>query len=157
MFRTDSFSDVLWQYGAQHIDTPSGLVIPDYDLAEKYQYNGLFSKIIDRPAEEALKHGMEYNVGDPELEEFLDDALDRLDWEDKATTAIRWARLFGGAIIVMLLDDGRGLEEPRWRNCWSTSVQWYNRTLIHIGPARQLTSTCPAPTAAFSAYTAAGA
>ena len=91
MFRADSLSDVIWQYGAQYVDTPSGLVVPDYDLAEKYQYNGLFSKIVDRPAEEALKHGMEYNVGDPQLEEFLDDALDRLDWEDKATTAIRWA------------------------------------------------------------------
>ena len=50
-----------------------------------------------------------------------------------------------------------GRTSTRWRNCWSTSVQWYNRTLIHIGPARQLTSTCPAPTVAFSAYTAAGA
>ena len=156
---------MLWQYGAQHIDTLSGLVIPDYDLAEKYQYNGLFSKIIDRPAEEALKHGMEYNVGDPQLEEFLDDALDRLDWEDKATTAIRWARLFGGSIIVMLLDDGRGLEEPvNWVDIHSVEeLLVYERavvqpgTLIHIGQARQLTSTCPAPTAAFSAYTAADA
>lgn len=136
MFRTDSFSDVLWQYGAQHIDTPSGLVIPDYDLAEKYQYNGLFSKIIDRPAEEALKHGMEYNVGDPELEEFLDDALDRLDWEDKATTAIRWARLFGGAIIVMLLDDGRGLEEPvNWADIHSVEeLLVYERAVVQPDP-----------------------
>ena len=136
MFRTDSFSDVLWQYGAQHIDTPSGLVIPDYDLAEKYQYNGLFSKIIDRPAEEALKHGMEYNAGDPQLEEFLDDALDRLDWEDKATTAIRWARLFGGSIIVMLLDDGRGLEEPvNWADIHSVEeLLVYERAVVQPDP-----------------------
>ena len=136
MFRTDSFSDVLWQYGAQHADTQSGLLIPDYDLAEKYQYNGLFSKIIDRPAEEALKHGMEYNVGDPELEEFLDDALDRLDWEDKATTAIRWARLFGGAIIVMLLDDGRGLEEPvNWADIHSVEeLLVYERAVVQPDP-----------------------
>ncbi len=136
MFRTDSFSDVLWQYGAQHIDTPSGLVIPDYDLAEKYQYNGLFSKIIDRPAEEALKHGMKYNVGDPQLEEFLDDALDRLDWEDKATTAIRWARLFGGSIIVMLLDDGGGLEEPvNWQDVRSVEeLLVYERAVVQPDP-----------------------
>lgn len=136
MFRTDSFSDVLWQYGAQHADTQSGLLIPDYDLAEKYQYNGLFSKIIDRPAEEALKHGMEYNVGDPQLEEFLDDALDRLDWEDKATTAIRWARLFGGSIIVMLLDDGRGLEEPvNWADIHSVEeLLVYERAVVQPDP-----------------------
>lgn len=136
MFRADSLSDVIWQYGAQYVDTPSGLVVPDYDLAEKYQYNGLFSKIIDRPAEEALKHGMKYNVGDPQLEEFLDDALDRLDWEDKATTAIRWARLFGGSIIVMLLDDGRGLEEPvNWADIHSVEeLLVYERAVVQPDP-----------------------
>ena len=136
MFRADSLSDVIWQYGAQYVDTPSGLVVPDYDLAEKYQYNGLFSKIIDRPAEEALKHGMKYNVGDPQLEEFLDDALDRLDWEDKATTAIRWARLFGGSIIVMLLDDGGGLEEPvNWQDVRSVEeLLVYERAVVQPDP-----------------------
>lgn len=136
MFRADSLSDVIWQYGAQYVDTPSGLVVPDYDLAEKYQYNGLFSKIVDRPAEEALKHGMEYNVGDPQLEEFLDDALDRLDWEEKAVTAIRWARLFGGSIIVMLLDDGGGLEEPvNWQDVRSVEeLRVYERAIVQPDP-----------------------
>ena len=111
-------------------------MIPDYDLAEKYQYNGLFSKIIDRPAEEALKHGMEYNVSDADLREFLDDALDRLDWEEKAVTAIRWARLFGGAIIVMLLDDGGGLEEPvNWADVHSVEeLRVYERAIGTAGP-----------------------
>lgn len=102
-YRADGFSDVMRLYRSQTAQTGE-VWIPDYDLAEKYQYNGLFSKIIDRPAEEALKHGMEYNVSDADLREFLDDALDRLDWEEKAVTAIRWARLFGGSIIVMLLE-----------------------------------------------------
>lgn len=136
MFRTDSFSDVVWQYGAQHAYTQDGLVIPDYDLAEKYQYNGLFSKIIDRPAEEALKHGIEYNVSDKALADFLDDALDRLDWEEKATTAIRWARLFGGAVIVMLLDDGRGLEEPvNWSDVRAVEeLCVYERAVVQPDP-----------------------
>lgn len=136
MFRADSLSDVIWQYGAQYVDTPSGLVVPDYDLAEKYQYNGLFSKIIDRPAEEALKHGMEYNVSDADLREFLDDALDRLDWEEKAVTAIRWARLFGGSIIVMLLDDGGGLEEPvNWQDVRSVEeLRVYERAIVQPDP-----------------------
>jgi phage-related protein (TIGR01555 family) len=110
--------------------------IPDYDLAEKYQNNGLFSKIIDRPAEEALKHGMEYNVSDADLREFLDDALDRLDWEEKAVTAIRWARLFGGSIIVMLLDDGGGLEEPvNWQDVRSVEeLRVYERAIVQPDP-----------------------
>lgn len=134
-YRADGFSDVMRLYRSQTAQTGE-VWIPDYDLAEKYQYNGLFSKIIDRPAEEALKHGMKYNVGDPQLEEFLDDALDRLDWEDKATTAIRWARLFGGSIIVMLLDDGGGLEEPvNWQDVRSVEeLLVYERAVVQPDP-----------------------
>ena len=134
-YRTDGFSDVMRLYRSQTAQTRE-VWIPDYDLAEKYQYNGLFSKIIDRPAEEALKHGMEYNVSDADLREFLDDALDRLDWEEKAVTAIRWARLFGGSIIVMLLDDGGGLEEPvNWQDVRSVEeLRVYERAIVQPDP-----------------------
>ena len=136
MYRFDSFPDVLRRYGMESGGYDSSMVIPDYDLAEKYQYNGLFSKIIDRPAEEALKHGIEYNTSDQTLADFLDDALDRLDWEEKATTAIRWARLFGGSIIVMLLDDGRGLEEPvNWQDIRSVEeLLVYERAVVQPDP-----------------------
>ena len=134
-YRADGFSDVMRMYQAQERYS-SDVWIPDYDLAEKYQNNGLFSKIIDRPAEEALKHGMEYNVSDADLREFLDDALDRLDWEEKAVTAIRWARLFGGSIIVMLLDDGGGLEEPvNWQDVRSVEeLRVYERAIVQPDP-----------------------
>ena len=134
-YRADGFSDVMRLYQSQTAQTGE-VWIPDYDLAEKYQYNGLFSKIIDRPAEEALKHGMEYNVSDADLREFLDDALDRLDWEEKAVTAIRGARLFGGSIIVMLLDDGGGLEEPvNWQDVRSVEeLRVYERAIVQPDP-----------------------
>ena len=134
-YRADGFSDVMRLYQSQTAQTRE-MWIPDYDLAEKYQNNGLFSKIIDRPAEEALKHGMEYNVSDADLREFLDDALDRLDWEEKAVTAIRWARLFGGSIIVMLLDDGGGLEEPvNWQDVRSVEeLRVYERAIVQPDP-----------------------
>lgn len=134
-YRADGFSDVMRLYRSQTAQTGE-VWIPDYDLAEKYQYNGLFSKIIDRPAEEACKHGLDYNVNDSELAAYLDDALDRLDWEEKATAAIRWARLFGGAIIVMLLDDGRGLEEPvNWQDIRSVEeLRVYERAVVQPDP-----------------------
>lgn len=141
MYRFDGFPDVLHRYSMESSIYDSGMLIPDYDLAEKYQYNGLFSKIIDRPAEEALKHGIEYNISDQTLADFLDDALDRLDWEEKATTAIRWARLFGSAVIVMLLDDGRGLEEPvNWQDIRSVEeLRVYERAIVQPDPNCYLT------------------
>ncbi len=86
--------------------------VADMELTEQYIENGLFATIIDAPAEEAVKHGYDFKLNDPEVEAFISDELDRLDWEETAATAIKWSRLYGGAIIVMLVDDGCGLDEP---------------------------------------------
>ncbi len=101
-------------------------------LTGLYEGNGLFSKIIDAPAEEALKHGFDLNLKSDELNAFVEDALDDLEWEEKAATAIKWARLYGGALIVMLIDDGRGLEEPvDWEHIRSIDeLRVYERSIV---------------------------
>ena len=115
--REDGYVNLLNKYGTTHDNSESyGFerepIIPDMQLTSLYEGNGLFTKIIDAPAEEALKHGFDLNLKNDELDAFVEEALDDLEWEEKAATAIKWARLYGGAIIVMLIDDGRGLEEP---------------------------------------------
>jgi phage-related protein (TIGR01555 family) len=101
--KRDNSTAYRWQYDG---------IVPDIILTEHYEQNGLFSKIIDAPAEEAVKHGFTANLKTPENEELLTDTLDALDWEVKAATAVKWARLYGGSIIVMFIDDGGGIEEP---------------------------------------------
>ena len=59
------------------------------------------------PLREALKHGFNLNLNSDELDNFVEECLDELEWEEKAATAIKWARLYGGSIIVMLIDDGQ--------------------------------------------------
>ena len=115
--REDGYVNLLNKYGTKQDNSEAYKferepVIPDMQLTGLYEGNGLFSKIIDTPAEEALKHGFDLNLKSDELNAFVEDALDDLEWEEKAATAIKWARLYGGALIVMLIDDGRGLEEP---------------------------------------------
>ncbi len=116
-FRQDGYTNMLNKYGAKQDNSmayeyvPEGL-ISDMELIRLYEGNGLFTKIIDRPAEEAVKHGLDIDFGDKGVSEYVDDQLDILEFEDKFATAEKWARLFGGSIIVMLVDDGRGLEEP---------------------------------------------
>lgn len=120
--REDGYTNVLNKYGTSHDNSEAYTfereqLIPDMQLTSLYEGNGLFSKIIDTPAEEALKHGFDLNLKNDELVAFTEEALDDLDWEEKAATAIKWARLYGGSIIVMLIDDGKGLEEPvDWQN-----------------------------------------
>lgn len=121
-YRGDGYTNVLNKYGTTQDNSEAYRyerepIIPDMQLTSLYEGNGLFSKIIDTPAEEALKRGFNLNLNSDELDNFVEECLDELEWEEKAATAIKWARLYGGSIIVMLIDDGRGLEEPvDWQN-----------------------------------------
>lgn len=115
--RMDGYMNMLNKYGTTQDSSTAytysadGLV-SDMELTDQYISNGLFAKIIDAPAEEAVKHGYDFKLNDQETEDFISDELDRLDWEETAATAIKWTRLYGGAIIVMLVDDGCDLEDP---------------------------------------------
>ena len=135
--REDGYVNLLNKYGTKQDNSEAYKferepVIPDMQLTGLYEGNGLFSKIIDTPAEEALKHGFDLNLKSDELSAFVEDALDDLEWEEKAATAIKWARLYGGALIVMLIDDGRGLEEPvDWEHIRSIDeLRVYERSIV---------------------------
>lgn len=135
--REDGYVNLLNKYGTKQDNSEAYKferepVIPDMQLTGLYEGNGLFSKIIDTPAEEALKHGFDLNLKSDEVNAFVEDALDDLEWEEKAATAIKWARLYGGALIVMLIDDGRGLEEPvDWEHIRSVDeLRVYERSIV---------------------------
>mgnify|MGYP000791135319 CR=1 FL=1 len=137
-YRADGYVNMVNRYGTskdsseQYDFVPEGPV-PDDVLESHYEGNGLFAKIIDMPAEEAVKHGFVLeDVEDGKLADFYNEALDELNWEENAMTAVKWARLFGGSIAVMLVNDGRGLEEPLdWKNIQSIDdIRVYDRSLV---------------------------
>ena len=143
-FREDGYVNLMNRYGTQR-DTSEQYkfqqepAVPDELLTMFYEGNGLFAKIIDTPAEEAVKHGFTLDdVNDQSIIDFYQEALDELDWEEVATNGIRWARLFGGSIAVMLINDGRGLEEPLdWKHIKSIDdIRVYDRSLIQPDYAR---------------------
>ena len=115
--RQDGYTNLLNKYGTAQDNSMAYSyeqepITIDMELIRLYEGNGLFSKIIDRPAEEAVKHGLDIDYGDDNIAEYVEEKLDELDFEDKFATAEKWARLYGGSLIVMLCDDGGGLEEP---------------------------------------------
>lgn len=137
-YRADGYVNMMNKYGTSK-DTTEGYrfraepVVPDELLTVYYEGNGLFAKIIDTPAEEAIKHGFTLeSTKDQKIEDFYTEALDELDWEETAMTAIRWARLFGGSIAVMMINDGCGIDEPLdWRNIRSIDdIRVYDRSVI---------------------------
>lgn len=137
-YRMDGYVNLMNRYGtskdpSEHYNFQREPDIPDDVLTTIYEGNGLFAKIIDTPAEEAIKHGFTLrDVSDKAVEDFVTEALDELDWEELAMTAIRWTRLFGGAIAVMLINDGGRLEDPlNWRKIKSIDdIRVYERVVV---------------------------
>ena len=120
-YREDGYVNLITRYGTERDATERYQFKPEPFIADDtltsfYESSGLFAKIIDAPAEEAVKHGFELTgMTDQNLIEFYEEALDELDWEETAMTAIKWTRLFGGAIAVLLVnnvDDRRHIHNP---------------------------------------------
>lgn len=137
-YREDGFVNVLNKYGTkkdpqENYSFQAEPIVPDDVLTQYYEGNGLFARIIDAPAEEALRHGFDLEgIENDEIKDFIYSALDELDWEETGMTSIKWARLFGGSIAVMLINDGRGIDEPvDWKNIESIDdIRIYDRSVI---------------------------
>ena len=83
-YRSDGYVNLMNRYGTTKDTTERYRfqpepVIPDDLLTMYYEGNGLFAKIIDTPAEEAIKHGFSLDgLKDQEIEDFYAEALDEL-------------------------------------------------------------------------------
>ena len=98
--RLDGYVNVLNRYGTtkdsgeayEFVQDPA---TPDVSLTIHYEDNGIFAKIIDTPAEEALKHGFTLNLNSEDLDSFVKKAMDALEWEeggdsDQMGPPVRW-------------------------------------------------------------------
>ena len=85
---------------------------PDIELAQIYNTNGIFTRIIDKPAELAVKNGYDVGIGDADLVKEVENTLAELKWKDTAATALKWSRLFGGSVVLIGADDGGDWDEP---------------------------------------------
>lgn len=116
-YREDGYVNMLTSYGtARDASTAytfkGASIVDDTTLTDQYISNGLFAKIIDAPAERAATGEFEFGSTDEELNKIIYEALDDLEWVNVATQGTIWTRLFGGALGVMLIEDGGTLEQP---------------------------------------------
>lgn len=115
--RQDGYINLLNKYGTAQDNSTAyqwepETPVTDYELTELYQGGSLFAKIIDAPADEAVKNGIDLGVTDEKAREYIEDTLAWLEWDENISTALKWSRLYGGSIAVMMIDDGGGLDEP---------------------------------------------
>ena len=80
-----------------------------YSFADVYLTNGLAQKIIDRPADDCFMRGVEVE-GDEE--DLMNDEFDRLAVLTRMSDAVRWSRLFGGSVLLLIARDGGDFVDP---------------------------------------------
>lgn len=81
------------------------------ELEWAYQGSWLASLAVDVVAEDMTREGIELREADPEVIDSITEAFDDYAVLDQLCDTIKWSRLYGGAIAVMLI-DGQDVSEP---------------------------------------------
>ena len=116
--RNDSLQNVLTQFGTSKDSSTAytyeaEAIVPDIELTQQYEQHGIFSKIINTPAEECFRRGYDFEgLEENRIKKLLQSSLTYIDFDESCLTAMKWGRLYGGSIIVMLTDDGKDLRDP---------------------------------------------
>lgn len=76
--------------------------------ADLYARGGLFAKVIDKPADKAVDQGV---IIQGDQDNVMSNELERLNVLTHLANALRWSRLYGGAALIMVADDG-SVNEP---------------------------------------------
>lgn len=101
------------------------------ELNNIYLGDGLGKRIIDVYANEMVREWFKI-AGDPD--ELLLKYLKKRQAKKHVNYALKWARLYGSSIVIMLIDDGGELEEPVNVNAIKTidSLRAIDRTQLSI-------------------------
>ena len=76
-----------------------------------YQGSWMCGLAVDIIAEDMTREGIEVKGTDPQVADRIDTAFDDLGLWDNITDALKWSRLYGGSIAVMMI-DGDAMDTP---------------------------------------------
>lgn len=119
-FVNDSYSNVLANLGVGSSNLSEGATYPltrftwDYQtLNALYRNNWIAKAIIDKPANEMMKNGFEIHTElDPDVVTKIEAAFNRTRSREKFLELIKWSRLYGGCILIPLIEGQTDLSEP---------------------------------------------
>ncbi len=115
----DSWTNLLTGMGRQGVDKRQSTTfqartyLSQQVLEALWTQDALARHIVGRRAEEMTREWIELQVeGDEDAADELGDEFDRLGTRAKIQEAIEWARLYGGAILLIGADDGQDFAQP---------------------------------------------
>ena len=79
-----------------------------YDMGDYYNSHGVAQTIIDRPADDSVKN-IEIEGDDDDI---MEAEYDRLNVTTRVADAVRWARLYGGSVLLLIANDGGDFIDP---------------------------------------------
>jgi len=88
-----------------------GLRITQVTANNLYVYNWLAAKVVDIPVDDATKKWRNILIADAEQKKEIEKALKDFDVKGKVSLASKWARVFGGSVILAII-EGDDQEEP---------------------------------------------
>ncbi len=91
----------------------SASLLQSNDVVDLYLADGFARKVVDIPAEEMTRAGIDIeDIEDDVLEDDIESKLQELDAMRYMNDAVRWSRLFGGSLLIYGLNDGGTLDNP---------------------------------------------
>ena len=118
----------------QHTHFGASAMIVDQELASMYAGDGIAARIVNVVADDATKNG--FTIGG-DSDNAITNALIALQAAPKIADALRWARCFGGALIMLETNDGLPLDQPlrprlTGKPIQVTGLRVYARTRVNI-------------------------
>lgn len=120
--KNDGWANLFTGMGTKADKSKSTTAVPtgfltDTELETIYADDGLGAKIIDTLPEDMMKQGWHYEFENEkeEVESYskvYDEVFKQIRGNDKITNALKWARLYGGALIILGAYDGEDLSKP---------------------------------------------
>lgn len=92
-----------------HLNFKPSAILSDIELCSLYDGEGIAARIVDLLPDDATKNGFEV-LGDANGE--LYPSLSRLKVQSVISRALKWARLFGGALLLIDVENSGELEAP---------------------------------------------
>lgn len=109
-------------------------VVTDPELTNLYRFSGLMKRVINLPASDMTRNGFKVNGDDKDV---IPQKFEALGAQSAYKDALIWAGVYGGSVILMGIDDGRGMAEPVNINRISDVMylQVFDRTMVQVDQA----------------------
>jgi len=112
----DGFENVLKGLGTvkdprTHTTFGTGFIITQAIANNLYTYNWLSAKIVDIPIDDATRKWRTLLISDADEKAEVEEAMKCLLVKDRVNIASKWARVYGGSVIIAII-DGEDPEEP---------------------------------------------